>query len=101
MSKLNYSRIPENRKAENDSELLQYLSRIIKDKVEIRKMNYKMLSKSITLMAIVIIPSIIALGLFEYFGLNTGRLFDALKIFYAAIGIYGVGLIGLSRVSSE
>jgi hypothetical protein len=100
--KFDTTNIPENKKTiVKDSELLQYLNRLIKDKAEVRKLNYKMLNRSLLLLGITGLPAIFGIAILSYLGLDIAPLWDVLKYYYGAIGVYGIGLIGLSRGSSE
>ena len=92
---------PDNKTFEKPSELYKYISNVNKDKMELKKMNYKMLIKGFSLAGISIILSFVGIAFLSYKGIDTAPAWEVLKIYFYVLGIGLVGIIGLSKGASE
>ena len=98
---MNTSNIPDNKIFENSTELYKYVSAVNVNKMEIKRMNYKMLINGFIFAGISIILSFIGILILSYKEIDTAPAWEVLKIYFYVLGIGLVGIIGLSKGASE
>jgi len=98
---MNTSNVPDSKIFEKPSELYKYISTVNKNKMELKKMTYKMLLKGFIFAGISVILSFIGIAFLNHKGIDTTPAWEALKIFFYVLGIGLVGIIGLSKGASE
>jgi len=98
---MNTSNIPDNKILENSTELYMYVSAVNKNKMEIKRMNYKMLINGFIFAGVSIILSFIGILILSHKDIDTAPAWEVLKIYFYVLGIGLVGIIGLSKGASE